>query len=307
MGMLIDGAWDDTADRFMQGGAFQREQSQMPTNIDNATLSALREDRSRFVLVASNSCPWSHGAVLAMVISGLHKQLPLQLAGGVRIEGYTLLPDGPLSAGGNIRFIHQLYTKTDPQFTGRATVPVFWDRKYNRILSNSSVDIVRMFDQAGQGPSLYPEPLRAEIDALTGEIYHGLSNMVYRAGLAELQDEYDKAVGAVFDTMDMLEERLSVRQYLFGQQITEADIRLFATLVRFDTVYATHFRCTRKRFVDYENLWRFTRRIYQSQGIRDTIDFDEIRFGYYANDGNHNPHGIIGQQPDIDWEDNSDL
>lgn len=300
--MLIDGKWDNSANQFMRDGKFLREQSQMPTDITSDTMNRLCNTPSDFVLVASSSCPWSHGATLAYVLKGWAAQMPLQLAGGPRVEGYALLPNGPLS-GDTGRHLHQFYTQSIADFTGRATVPLLWDVAQARIISNSSADIIAALNHGPTGPDLFPEAIKTEIEALVQTIFDGLSNAVYRAGLAERQDEYDAAVDTVFATMDMLDARLSGCAFLFGRDITAADIRLFASLVRFDTVYATHFRCSRKRLVDYEALWRFTRRIYQMPGIRETVDFDEIRFGYYGNDGSHNPFGIIGQQPEIDWLD----
>lgn len=168
---------------------------------------------------------------------------------------------------------------------------------HRKVLSNSSADIILAFDSVSELIDLRPAGLRDEIDALTQYIFDGLSNAVYRAGKSQRQDEYDDAVDTVFLTLDTLEDRLDGQTFLFGEKLTKADIRLFATLVRFDTVYPTHFRCTRKRIVDYPDLWRFARRIFQMPGIRQTVDFDEIRYGYYVNDGDHNPHGIVGQQP----------
>jgi len=302
MGMLIDGKWDNEADQSMVAGAYRRETSALLSHLDDNVLSELQTDPQRFVLVASASCPWSHGAVIASVLCGHSDGLRVQWAGGPRVEGYGLLPGGPITDFSNLTFAHQLYSMTDPAYTGRATVPLLWDIKTQKVLSNSSADIIIAFDQAGTGHNLHPESLAGEIDALTQEIFDGLSNAVYRAGKAERQDEYDEAVDTVFATMDRFEHRLLDQRFLFGTDLTSADVRLFASLVRFDTVYATHFRCTRKRLTDYPALWRFTRRIYQMPGIKETVDFEEIRFGYYINDGSHNPFQIIGQQPAIDWE-----
>ncbi len=303
MGMLIEGIWDGAADRSMQDGAYRREASALPGLIDARVLDSLQADPSRYVLVASSSCPWSHATVLARLFKGFAGRLPLQWAGGPRVEGYAVRSDGPLHEHVAVRHVHELYSMTDPAFTGRATVPVLWDVGERRMLSNSSADIMRAFDRAGTGPDLCPETLRGEIEALTKTIFDGLSNAVYRAGKAERQDEYDEAVTTVFGTLERLEERLSAGPYLFGPDMTETDIRLFATLVRFDSVYATHFRCTLKRLVDHPALWRFTRRIYQMPGVSETVDFDEIRKGYYLNDGSHNPFGIVARQPVIDWLD----
>ncbi|MEM6461336.1 MAG: glutathione S-transferase C-terminal domain-containing protein [Pseudomonadota bacterium] len=302
MGMLIDGKWNDAADQSMVDGTYRRQASALASQIDDAVLSALRSEPERFVLVASDSCPWSHGTVIASVLCGFADCLPVQKAGGPRIEGYGLLPAGPITATEPFDHAHQLYSTTDPAYTGRATVPLLWDTVRRKVLSNSSQDIIAAFVTTGTGDHLRAGDMTADVAQLCDEIFDGLSNAVYRAGKAQRQDEYDDAVDTVFATMDSLEDRLDDRAFLFGSYLTTADVRLFATLVRFDTVYATHFRCTRKRLVDYPALWRFTRRIYRLPGIRQTVDFEAIRFGYYANDGSHNPFGIIGQQPIIDWE-----
>ena len=217
------------------------------------------------------------------------------------------MPGGPIPNRADMHHVHQFYTATDPGYTGRATVPVLWDAQNRKIVSNSSAEIIAAFDAATQAINLRPAEMLGQIDQLAQFVFDGLASAVYRAGKSQRQDEYDDAVDTVFRTMDTLENRLEDRRFLFGADLTLADVRLFATLVRFDTVYATHFRCTRKRLVDYPNLWRFSRRIYQMPGIKQTVDFDEIRFGYYANDGSHNPFGIIGQQPEINWESNAGL
>ncbi|APG47559.1 glutathione S-transferase C-terminal domain-containing protein [Phaeobacter porticola] len=302
MGMLIDGKWDDAADQSMVLGMYRREQSALPTSIDAQVLEQIGTERDRFFLIASASCPWSHGAVIALVLGGLMDTVDIQWAGGPRREGYGLLPGGPLPNRSEFQHVHQFYTSTIATYTGRSTVPVLWDAKLGNILSNSSADIMAAFDVLSAHIDLCPAQLHSEITELKQYIFDGLSNAVYRAGKSQRQDEYDQAVNTVFDTLDQLETRLDGQPFLFGDALTQADIRLFATLVRFDTVYATHFRCTRKRLVEYPNLWQFTRRIFQMPGIRQTVDFDEIRFGYYINDGDHNPYGLIGQQPEIDWE-----
>ncbi|MEL7116436.1 MAG: glutathione S-transferase C-terminal domain-containing protein [Pseudomonadota bacterium] len=302
MGMLVDGKWEAEADRSMVAGTYRREQSALPTTIDDQVLASLGEERDRYFLIASASCPWSHGAVIALVLAGLQSRVAIQWAGGPRVEGYGLLPGGPIPDRSVRQHVHEFYTDTVSNYTGRSTVPILWDAQQRRILSNASGDIMAAFDAVSAEIDLRPQDLKEEIDTLTQYIFDGLSNAVYRAGKSQQQAEYDNAVDTVFGTLDALEDRLSGRVYLFGDTLTQADIRLFATLVRFDTVYATHFRCTRKRLVDYPYLWRFTRRIFQMPGIQQTVDFDEIRFGYYVNDGAHNPFGIIGQQPEIDWD-----
>ena len=307
MGMLIDGIWQEDADRSMVGGTYRREASALPTDLDRDRLALLQSAKDRFYLIASASCPWAHGAVLALTLAGLGDRIAVQWAGGPRVQGYGLLPGGPIPNRANMQHVHQFYTKTIPDYTGRSTVPILWDALEERILSNSSADIMLAFNALSDGPDLNPDAISGEMATLTQHIFDGLSNAVYRAGKSQRQDEYDAAVDTVFATMDGLEARLEGQNYLFGDAPTLADLRLFATLVRFDTVYATHFRCTRKRVVDYPNLWRFTRRIYHLPSVKETVDFDEIRYGYYINDGSHNPHGIIGHQPKIDWETTADL
>lgn len=301
MGMLIDGKWDAAADRSMVSGIYRREQSALATSIDANLLLEASRVKGQLFLIASASCPWSHGAVIALVLARLRDNIEIQWAGGPRREGYGLLPGGPLPNRSKFQHVHQFYTSTVAKYTGRSTVPILWDAANNKVLSNSSADIMLAFDGLSPWTDLCPTALAGDIDNLTQYIFDGLSNAVYRAGKSQRQDEYDEAVDTVFSTLDELEVRLGDRTFLFGNDLTVADIRLFATLVRFDTVYATHFRCTRKRLLDYPLLWRFTRRIFQMPGIQQTIDFDEIRYGYYINDGDHNPSGIIGQQPEIDW------
>jgi len=302
MGMLIDGRWHSDADHSMVSGTYRREASALPTSIDAQVLQEIASEPGRFFLIASASCPWCHAAVIALIFAGWRESIDIQWAGGQRIEGYRLLPGGPTPDRSDFQHVHQFYTSTDPNYTGRSTVPVLWDAKHRKVLSNSSEDIIVAFNDIGRGINFRPEGMLNDIEKLTKHIFDGLSNAVYRAGNSERQDEYDEAADHAFRTLNELEDRLKTQPFLFGTTVTQADIRLFATLVRFDTVYATHFRCTRKRLVDYPLLWRFTRRIFQMPGIKETVDFNEIRSGYYVNDGSHNPFGIVAQQPEIDWE-----
>ena len=299
MGMLIKGAWSEDADQTMEGGRYRRHASTLPQLLTSCTEVEMETVGSGLVFVASRSCPWSHAATVVHALNDLAGRISLQFAVPPRTEGYRLTRNGPLSVEGE--FVHQLYSKTEPTYTGRVTVPLLWDKKARQIISNDSTAILRFFDIIGSQTTMRLTEHETEIDVLLAQIYDGLANAVYRAGKAQRQDEYEDAVEAVYATLQSLENRLRFQQYLIAAHLTEPDIRLFATLVRFDTVYATHFRCTRYRLTDFPNLWRFTRDIYRIPGVRATIDFEEIRKGYYLNDGDHNPHGIVAEQPALDW------
>ncbi|SHH81883.1 glutathione S-transferase C-terminal domain-containing protein [Marivita hallyeonensis] len=300
MGMLIDGVWCDSTNRYMQDGAFKRETSELPT-LSAGEIAACLQNKTNIVLVASQSCPWSHRTTLVRALKDLEK-ISVALAGGPRVEGYALTGFPELDPGADpIRHVHQLYTATDPTYTGRATVPVLWDTSTRRILSNSSAGIARALDQIGNRWRLAPDMLADEIDALNTGVYEGLANAVYRAGFATAQSAYLEATRDVFATLDWLESHLAKRRCLFGQQVTESDLFLFATLVRFDAVYAPLFRCTRRRLVEYPALWAYARDVYSWPGIADTFDFEANLTGYFQNDTDNNPHGIVPELPGIDW------
>ena len=308
MGMLVDGRWTDE-DRTIAGGVFVRAASVYWGDVGGAAAAALWVEPGRFHLIASASCPWSHFATIVWQLKGLADTVPLHIAGGARVEGYPVNGGAPWRVPGTdkrIVHVHELYALSDPDYTGRATVPVLWDSRTRRIVSNESVAIARAFDGAvdpkdSRDFTMRPAALGGAIDALNARIHDGLANAVYRAGLAQRQDAYDEAVAQVFATLDMLDDRLADHRYLFGATITEADWRLFATLVRFDAVYHTHFRCTRRRLVDYANLWPYARDLYAWRGVAALVDFAAIREGYYRNDGVHNPFGIVAAAPDADW------
>ena len=300
MGMLIDGLWHNDTDRFMVDGRFQREVSPLPDRLDATVIARMGRHDGGLILVVSQSCPWSHAVTLTHALKKLDT-LPIQIAGGPRIEGYALLPDGPLAQATGARHLHQIYTRSDPGFTGRATIPILFDLDRQRILSDSSEALLKAIDAAGDGPTLYPPGTRHQIDVMIARNYETLTNAVYRAGLARTQIAYDEAVDQVFERLAALDQHLTSRQVLVGDALSLADLRLFACLVRFDTVYATHFRCTRHRLTDFPALWRYTRRIYNHPGVPETVNFQAIREGYYLNDGDTNPHAILPDQPNLDW------
>lgn len=305
MGMVVDGRWVQNADVSIREGAFVRASSTFDHDVPDAAIAEIARGSGRYVLVASLSCPWSHRVLLVRALKRIAGRLPVQIACGPRIEGYGLSMAGPLTgaADQNLRHVHQLYTMSEPSYRGRATVPILWDAQDSRIVSNDSARIMRALDAVDptEGFTLVPGPHAGDIDALNGTIHTGLADAVYRAGLAQTQDAYGAAVDAVYATLDQLERRLSGSRYLFGAFLTESDLRLFATLVRFDAVYATHFRCTRRRLTDYPNLWDYARDLFRWRDVAETVDFDVILDGYYTNDGVHNPFRIVADAPQIDW------
>lgn len=317
MGMLIDGVWSDE-DRVIQDGAYRRPASGFGGKIDAATIAGLRGSPGRFHLIASSSCPWSHRAMLVRRLKGLAACVPMQIAGGERVQGYPANGGAGWTVPGTattIVHLHQLYTLSDPGFTGRVTVPALWDARERRIVSNESAKIIRAFDAApagagptgtgpaGEGPdfTLVPGRLRGAIDDLNRRLYDGLSNAVYRAGFAEAQPAYDAAVAEVFDTLDWLEARLSGQRYLHGAVLTETDWRLFPTLVRFDAIYHVLFRCARRRLADYPALWAYARDLHGWAGVAETVDFDIMRAASHRSDRTNNPTGIVAVAPDVDW------
>lgn len=307
MGMLIEGRWTVT-DASIQNGRFMRTKSAFPDRLDAGVVAALRAQPGRFYLIASLSCPWSHRTLIVRALKRLMDCVPLQIAGGPRIEGYAL--DGGRrwrvpGAGVNIRYLHELYGLAAADYTGRATVPVLWDSQACRIVSNESAEIMRAFDAADveneNAFTLAPPQLSSAIAALNERLYENLFNAVYRAGFAQRQSVYDEAVEQVFAALAELEQRLEDRRYLFGSVITETDWRLFATLARFDAVYYIHFKCSRRRLVDFPNLWAYARDLYAWRGIARTVDSGVIRDGYYGNDRDINPFGIAATPPAADW------
>ena len=242
-------------------------------------------------------------------LKGLESLIPVSVVNPLMLEnGWTFDADFPAATGDDLYhhdFLYQLYLRADPHYTGRVTVPVLWDKKNQTIVSNESAEIIRMFNTAfdahgARAGDYYPAELREKIDELNSWIYDNVNNGVYKAGFATSQEAYDEAVGKVFESLARLEQLLGQHRYLTGNQLTEADIRLWTTLVRFDPVYVTHFKCDKHRISDYLNLYGFLRDIYQTPGIAETVDFDHIRTHYYRSHKTINPTGIISIGP---WQD----
>jgi putative glutathione S-transferase len=263
----------------------------------------------RYHLYVSYACPWAHRTLIYRELKDLQDIISVSVVHPLMPAESWVFGDYPGSTEDHVNGAHYLYENyqlADPEFNGVVTVPALWDKKKNTLVNNESSEIIRMlnsaFDQiTGNQLDLYPEVLREEIDAVNSTVYDNINNGVYRCGFATTQEAYDRAFDALFDALDQLEHRLSKQRYLVGDQITEADWRLFPTLVRFDPVYITHFKTNRNRLVDFPNLWAYTRELYQVPGIAQTVNMDHIKFHYFASHESINPTRIVPGGPVIDF------
>jgi putative glutathione S-transferase len=257
----------------------------------------------RLHLYVSLACPWAHRTVIARKLKGLEDVVPMTVVDPLRDErGWRFAPERPDPVNG-FAYLAQAYRETDPSFEGRVTVPTLYDTVERRVVNNESEDILRMLDGwSDEGPSLFPPELRDELLAVNAPIYDHVNNGVYKAGFASSQEAYEEAFDELFDELDRLDERLSVRRYLVGGQLTEADIRLFTTLIRFDPVYVGHFKCNKRRVADYEHLSGYLRDLYHHSGWADTVDFDHIKRHYYMTHPSINPTGIVPKGPEQDLD-----
>ncbi|MCW2481043.1 glutathione S-transferase family protein [Candidatus Symbiopectobacterium sp. NZEC135] len=316
MGQLIDGVWHDTwYDTSKTGGHFKRTTAQFrhwitPDGAPGVTgEGGFEAQPHRYHLYVSLACPWAHRTLIMRQLKGLQEYIGVSVVHPLMLDqGWTFGIDFPYTTGDSLyqhEFLYQLYLHANADYSGRVTVPVLWDKTRHTIVSNESADIIRMFNAAFDGigatpGDYYPEALRTQIDTLNAWIYPTINNGVYKAGFATSQDAYDEAVNGVFEALDSLEVRLGQQRYLTGNALTEADIRLWTTLLRFDPVYHTHFKCDKRRLADYPNLFGFLRDIYQIPGIADTVNIPHIRHHYYRSHGTINPHGIISIGPEND-------
>ena len=277
------------------GGRFVRQESRFRDWVDT------RPAPGRFHLYVSLACPWASRVVIVRRLKGLEELLPMTVVDPERDDrGWRFSDDEPDPVNG-FRFLAEAYAMTDPSFDGRVTVPVLWDVEQRRIVNNESADIIRMLNAwSDEGPNLVPADLRNAIDEINQRVYDGVNNGVYRAGFATSQEAYEEAFDEVFATLDWLDDRLATRRFLLGDRITEADWRLFVTLVRFDAVYVGHFKCNLRRIADYEHLSGYLRDLYQQPGIADTVDFDEIKRHYYRTHPQLNPTRIVPKGPALD-------
>ncbi|MGK8706835.1 glutathione S-transferase family protein [Metapseudomonas otitidis] len=314
MGLLVDGTWHDTWYDTSGDGRFKREDARRRNWITRdgepgpSGVGGFKAEAGRYHLYVSLACPWAHRTLIVRRLKGLESLIGVSVVSWLMRENGWTFDRAQGSTGDALHgldFLYQLYTREDPTYSGRVTVPVLWDTQQQRIVSNESSEIIRMFNSAfdeltGNTLDLYPAPLRTDIDAWNERIYPAVNNGVYRAGFATTQTAYEEAVTTLFEELDALEARLGESRYLAGQHLSEADWRLFTTLIRFDAVYHGHFKCNLKRLADYPNLSGWLRELYQWPGIVETVDFTHIKGHYYASHRTINPTGIIPLGPELD-------
>ena len=316
MGLLQDGKWvDQWYDTGASGGRFVRKDSQFRNwiTVDGSAgpsgEGGFKAEPGRYHLYVSLACPWAHRTLIFRALKGLENTISVSIVHWfMGDQGWTFTPeDGstPDTVNG-AAFLHEVYTTADPDYSGRVSVPALWDKEARTIVSNESSEIIRMFNSAFDGVGAlpgdyYPEALRPEIDEINDRIYGTVNNGVYRSGFATAQDAYEEAVVPLFETLDWLEDRLGSQRYLTGSAVTEADWRLFPTLVRFDPVYFGHFKCNLRRIADYPSLSGYVRDLYQHPGIAETVDFLHIKNHYYGSHEKVNPTRIVPMGPDVDY------
>jgi putative glutathione S-transferase len=316
MGQLVEGIWrGEGHDAPSRDGRFVRAETQFrnwvtPDGSPGPTgAGGFRAEPGRYHLYVSLACPWAHRTLIMRRLKGLEDAIDVSVVHWHMAEHGWEFRSGPGATGDHLfrlDYLYQVYTRARPDYTGHVSVPVLWDKERETIVNNESAEIIRMFNSAfdrvgATGPDYYPELLHAEIDAINHEVFEHVNNGVYKAGFARSQEAYDEAVSALFETLDQLEERLSRQRYLAGDRITEADLRLFTTLLRFDAVYVGHFKCNLRRLVDYPRLWPYARELYQHPGVAETVDFHHIKHHYYGSMPSVNPSGIVPKGPLIDW------
>ncbi len=291
-------------------GTFVRQAYSIRDRITADGSSDFLVEPGRYHLYVSLACPWAQRTMIVRKLLGLEDAISLSVVDPIRDERGWAFRDGPGHSRDPIndfQFLSEAYLRTDPDYTGRYTVPCIWDRVTGRLVTNNYPDITIDFEtqwkayHRADAPDLYPEPLRAEIDGINAVVYEDVNNGVYKAGFATTQEAYESAVDALFARLHWLEERLAKQHFLVGDQLTEADIRLYTTLARFDSVYVGHFKCNLRRLVDYPNLWGYARDLYQRPAFRDTTNFDHIKRHYYMTHDKLNPSRIVPKGPLIDW------
>jgi len=317
MGLLQNGQWVDqwyntkeANGRFVRKAPQYRNWITLDGSAGPSGVGGFRAEPGRYHLYVSYACPRAHRTLILRALKGLEELIPVSVVhwymaeqGWTFAQGDGVVPD----TVNDVSYLHEVYTKAKPDYSGRVTVPVLWDKKTETIVSNESSEIIRMLNSAfedtgASSGDYYPEPLRSEIDALNGRIYDTVNNGVYKAGFATTQEAYQEAVMPLFETLDWLEERLSRQRYLTGTAITEADWRLFTTLIRFDPVYVGHFKCNIHRIADYPNLSGYVRDLYQQHGVAATVNMEHIKNHYYASHETLNPSRVVPIGPELTYD-----
>jgi glutathionyl-hydroquinone reductase len=311
MNMLVDGEWrTDAYESTNDDGEFDRQETSFRNWVEADPDAEFPAESGRYHLYVSYACPWAHRTLVTRALRGLEDTISVDVVDPFRAEdGWQFTPekDGttPDSQNG-FDYLREAYVKADPEFTGRVTVPVLWDKEQETIVNNESEEVMRMldtaFDEFANDATLYPEGKRDEIDETIDAVYEPINNGVYRAGFAGSQDAYENAVGELFDALDHWEEVLADQRYLCGDALTEADVCLFTTLVRFDDVYHTHFKCNVRKIAEYPNLWNYLKELYQLPGVAETVRMDHIREHYYRTHPDINPKRIVAVGPNHDFE-----
>lgn len=315
MGLLVDGQWEDQwYDTWSTGGRFVRSDAQFRNWITPDGSAGpgggegFKAEAGRYHLYVSLACPWANRTLILRALKGLEQMISVSVVHPFMGEkGWTFEP-GPGVVGdpvGQAHYLYEVYLRAQAGYSGRVTVPVLWDLKRNTIVNNESAEIIRMlnsaFDGIGAREGDYsPESLLPEIDAVNAHVYDTINNGVYKVGFATAQEVYEQEVQKLFASLNELDTRLENQQYLLGDRVTEADWRLFTTLIRFDAVYHGHFKCNVKRLVDYKNLWRYTRELYRWPGVASTVNFQHIKQHYYRSHRTINPNGIVPVGPVLD-------
>ncbi|MEC7483013.1 MAG: glutathione S-transferase family protein [Pseudomonadota bacterium] len=309
MGLLVDGKWQDKwYDTSKNGGKFERQASKFRDKVSNEDGSTFPAESGRYHLYVSLACPWAHRALIFRKLKGLEAHIDVSVVHPEMLDQGWEFKDYPGSTGDklyNFDYAHQIYTKAIPEITTRVTVPILWDKRTETIVNNESAEIIRIFNSGfnsltNNEDDYYPNAQREEIDAINNMVYHDINNGVYKAGFATTQEAYEEAVTALFCALDRVEERLSKQRYLVGSKITEADWRLFTTLIRFDAVYHGHFKCNKKQIADYPNIYGYMKELYQVPGVAETVNFDHIKRHYYYSHTMINPTQVIPVGPEQD-------
>jgi glutathionyl-hydroquinone reductase len=304
MGLLVEGKWQDRWYDTGKSGAFQRGESAFRKSITADGSSGFKAEAGRYHIYLAMACPWCHRVLLMRALKKLGAAISVSFVEPLMLEeGWVFAAPEPITGA---KRAYEIYTKADPNYSGRVTVPILWDKQRNTIVNNESSEIIRMFNTefaafTNDRADYYPHDLRGEIDTINARIYDTVNNGVYKAGFATKQEPYEKAFRELFDSLDWLEGILSQQKFLSGDRMTEADVRLFPTLVRFDAVYYSHFKCNRRHVYEYPALWRYVRAIYQMPGVAATIDAPVFKQHYFGSHKSINPSGVIPLGPEISF------